>query len=87
MFAGINKVLLKIFGSRNERLVKSYSSIVGDAEQYEEQVKSHDDEALKGKTAQFKARLAAGAQAEDILAETFAVVREAARRNVEMRHA
>ena len=49
----------------------------------EEQVKALDDEALKAKTVEFKTKLQDGAQPEDILVEAFAVVREAARRNVE----
>jgi preprotein translocase subunit SecA len=52
----------------------------------EPQIKALDDNALKAKTAEFKAALANGAQPEDILLEAFAVVREVARRNVEMRH-
>jgi preprotein translocase subunit SecA len=82
----INKTLVKVFGSRNERLVKSYSVIVRQAGQFEEQIKKLDDEALKAKTTEFKAAIQAGRGPEDLLPETFAVVREAARRNVEMRH-
>jgi preprotein translocase subunit SecA len=82
----ISKVLLKTFGSRNERLIKAYSVIARQAQAYEEQVKKLDDEALKARTGEFKARLKAGTRPEEILPEAFAVVREAARRNVEMRH-
>jgi len=86
MLEKVSKILIKIFGSRNERLVKAYSVIARQAGEFEEQIKKLDDEALKGKTTQFKASLKAGAKPEDILAEAFAVVREAARRNVNMRH-
>jgi len=86
MFDKVNKILLKIFGSRNERLIKAYAVIARQAGQLEEQIKKLDDEALKAKTAEFKAKLKAGARPEDILPEVFAVVREAARRNVQMRH-
>ncbi len=86
MFDKTGKILLKIFGSRNERLVKAYSAIAGQAGQFEEGVKRLDDGALKAKTAEFKETLKAGANPEDILPEVFAVVREAARRNVAMRH-
>jgi len=86
MFDKVNKILLKIFGSRNERLIKAYSAIAQQAGEFEKQIQELDDEALKAKTAQFKAALKAGARPEDILPEAFAVVREAARRNVEMRH-
>jgi preprotein translocase subunit SecA len=85
-FETASKVLLKIFGSRNERLVKSYSPIAERTGTFEDQLQQLDDEALKAKTAEFKAALAAGKKPEDILPEAFAVVREAARRNVEMRH-
>jgi preprotein translocase subunit SecA len=85
-FEKVNKVLLKIFGSRNERLIKAYSVIARQAGEFEEQIKKLYDEALKAKTAEFKAALKAGARPEEILLEAFAVVREAARRNVGMRH-
>ncbi|HUW19554.1 MAG TPA: preprotein translocase subunit SecA [Sedimentisphaerales bacterium] len=85
-FDKVSKILIKIFGSRNERLVKSYSVIARQAGAFEEQIEKLDDEALKGKTAEFKTALKAGASPEDILPEVFAVVREAARRNVQMRH-
>ncbi len=87
MLDKVSKTLLKIFGSRNERLLKRvYSPIAQQAGQFEEQVMKLDDETLKAKTGEFKAKLKAGANPEDILPEAFAVVREAARRNVQMRH-
>ncbi len=82
----VSKTLVKVFGSRNERLVKVYSVIAQQASEFEEQTKKLDDEALKAKTAEFKAALKAGTKPEEILPEVFAVVRETARRNVEMRH-
>jgi len=85
-FDRVSKVLLKIFGSRNERLIKSYTGMVERANAFEDRVRQLDDAALKGKTTEFKAALAAGRDPEDILAEAFAVVRETARRTVEMRH-
>jgi len=85
-FEKISKVLTKFFGSRNERLIKAYSVISAQASEFEEQIKKLDDESLKAKTAEFKEALKAGAGPEDILPEAFAVVREAARRNVDMRH-
>ncbi|MDH4239610.1 MAG: preprotein translocase subunit SecA [Phycisphaerae bacterium] len=77
---------MKIFGSRNERMVKAYSVIAQEAGAFEESFKGLDDEGLRAKTAEFKEVLKAGGSPEDILPEAFAVVREAARRNVEMRH-
>ncbi|MHC4654049.1 MAG: preprotein translocase subunit SecA [Planctomycetota bacterium] len=86
MIDKISKILLKIFGSRNERMIKTYSVIAQQAGEFEESVKGLDDEGLRAKTAEFKEVLKAGGRPEDILPEAFAVVREAARRNVEMRH-
>ena len=85
-FERVSKALVKVFGSRNERLVKAYSVIAEQAAEFEEQTKKLDDAALKAKTAEFKSAIKAGTKAEDILPEAFAVVRETARRNVEMRH-
>ena len=85
-FEKISRVLVKFFGSRNERLIKAYSVIAAQASEFEERIKKLDDESLKAKTAEFKGALKAGAGPEDILPEVFAVVREAARRNVDMRH-
>lgn len=83
----VGKTLVKVFGSRNERLIKNvYTPVALRAGEFEEQVQTLDDEALKAKTAEFKAAIEAGTDPEDILPEAFAVVREAARRNVEMRH-
>jgi len=86
MFEIISKILLKRFGTRAKRLGKSYVEAARPAEQFEEQTKQLDDEALKAKTAEFKAAIKGGTKPEDILLEVFAVVREAARRNVKMRH-
>jgi len=82
----IGKLLLKTFGSRNERLVKSYSHVAAEALAFEEVVKGLDDESLKCKTSEFKNAIASGIRPEELLPEAFAVVREAARRNVDMRH-
>jgi preprotein translocase subunit SecA len=86
MFKQLSKAMVKMFGSRNERLIKSYMTVAEQAGQYEPQIQALDDEALKQKTAQFKAQIAQGTQAEQLLPEAFAVVREAAKRNVAMRH-
>jgi len=86
MATKIGKILLKIFGSRNERLVKAYKVIAQQAGEFEQQVSRLSDEQLRDKTSEFKAAIAAGTEPEDILPEAFAVVREVARRNVDMRH-
>jgi len=86
MLDKISKIIIKIFGSRNERLIKAYYVVAKQAGQFEEQVQKLSDEALKAKTAEFKAKLRAGTEPADILPEAFAVVREASRRNTGMRH-
>ena len=83
---GFNKWLLKIFGSRNERLVRSYMQTALAASALEQDIQALDDDALKDKTAEFRRRLAGGTKPEQILVEAFAVVREVARRTVDMRH-
>ncbi|MHC4418850.1 MAG: preprotein translocase subunit SecA, partial [Planctomycetota bacterium] len=85
-FDKVNKALLKVFGSRNERLIKAYSVIARQAGEFEEQIQKLDEDALRAKTDEFKGALEAGTKPEDILPEAFAVVREVARRNVDMRH-
>ncbi len=84
--ATFNKWLVSIFGSRNERLVRSYMQKAVAASQYESAFQAMDDEHLKAKTAEFKIRLSDGVRPEDILIEAFAAVREAARRTMNMRH-
>jgi preprotein translocase subunit SecA len=86
MLDKIGKLLVKIFGSRNERIVKTYSLIAQLALEFEPQIQKLSDEQLSAKTDQFKAMLKAGKKPEDILPEAFAVVRETAKRNVDMRH-
>jgi preprotein translocase subunit SecA len=82
----LNKFLVGMFGSRNERVVKSYMEAALSAGDLEEQAKSLSDEQLKAKTAAFKQALKGGTRPEQILSEAFSVVREAARRNLDMRH-
>jgi preprotein translocase subunit SecA len=82
----ISRFLVRLFGSRNERLVKSYMRIARQAYEFEEQLKTLDDNVLKAKTEEFKNRLSSGEIPQQILPEAFATVREAARRNVNMRH-
>jgi len=81
-----NKVAKKIFGSRNDRLVKSLYKVVDKVNAFEASVNELSDEALKGKTVEFRERLAQGAKLDDLLPEAFAVVREAGVRALGMRH-
>jgi preprotein translocase subunit SecA len=86
MAFNFSKTLVNLFGSRNERMVKAYLQVALKAGDFEEEIKSLSDEQLKAKTAQFKESINNGTSPEDLLSEAFAVVRETARRNVEMRH-
>ena len=78
--------LTKIFGSRNERLVKAYRKKCAVINKLEPSMQALDDAALKAKTTEFKERLAKGETLDDILPEAFAVVREASVRVMGMRH-
>ena len=82
----ISGVLKKIFGSRNERLVKQYAQVVTRINALEPAMQALDDAALRAKTDEFRQRLADGATLTDILPEAFAVVREASVRVYGMRH-
>ncbi|KAA6186616.1 preprotein translocase subunit SecA [Thiohalocapsa marina] len=76
----------KIFGSRNERLVKRLLKSVDSINTLEADLAALSDDALRARTAEFRERLAAGAKLDDLLPETFAVVREAGKRALGMRH-
>ncbi|GLI53575.1 preprotein translocase subunit SecA [Thermodesulfovibrio yellowstonii] len=80
------KFLEKIFGTKNERELKRYFTIVEDINRLESQIASLSDEKLKQKTDEFRERLAKGESLDDILKEAFAVVREVAKRTLGMRH-
>ncbi len=82
----IANLLKKVFGSRNDRLLKRYMQTVRAINALESSVQSLSDDALRGRTDEFKARLAKGETLDQILPEAFAVVREAGRRVLGMRH-
>ena len=82
----ISSLLKKVFGSRNERLLKQYRQVVARINAMEDGMKALSDEALAGKTAEFRQRLADGATLDALLPEAFAVCREASRRVLGMRH-
>ncbi|WP_416190046.1 preprotein translocase subunit SecA [Neisseria sp. CCUG17229] len=82
----LTNIAKKIFGSRNDRLLKQYRKSVAKINALEADMQALSDEALQGKTAEFKQRLADGATLDDILVEAFAVCREASRRVLGMRH-
>ncbi len=78
--------LTKIFGSRNDRLLKQYRKTVERINALEQGLEGLSDEALKAKTQEFRERLAAGSTLDALLPEAFAVVREASKRVMKMRH-
>jgi len=83
MFASIARA---VFGSANDRSLKAYQRRVPAINAHEPAMQALSDEALQAKTAEFRARLADGATLNDLLPEAFAVVREAARRVLGLRH-
>ena len=76
----------KIFGTHSEKELKKINPIVDAIEALDEKMQALSDEELRGKTQEFKERLAAGETLDDILVEAFAVVREAAYRVLGMKH-
>jgi len=82
----ISGLLKKIFGSRNDRLIKQYTAAVRQINALEASISALSDEALRDKTAEFKARVAQGETLDALLPEAFAVVREAGKRALGMRH-
>ena len=82
----ISGLLKKIFGSRNDRLIKQYSQAVKRINALEPAMQALNDEALRAKTDEFRQRHANGESLDDLLPEAFAVVREAGVRSLGMRH-
>ena len=82
----LTNIAKKIFGSRNDRLLKQYRKTAAAINALEAGMQALSDEELAGKTAQFKKRLAEGETLDSILPEAFAVCREASRRILGMRH-
>ena len=82
----LKTVFKKVFGSRNERLVKQMGKTVERINALEPEIQALSDDALRNKTADFRQRLAEGTKLDDLLPEAFAVVREAAQRVLGLRH-
>ncbi|WP_150138921.1 preprotein translocase subunit SecA [Candidatus Enterovibrio escicola] len=82
----LGKLLTKVFGSRNDRTLKNLGKIVNKINALEADYEKLSDEELKAKTDEFRKRLEGGETLDDIMAEAFAVVREASKRVFEMRH-
>ncbi len=81
-----NNFLTKLFGSRNDRLLKQYRKTVARINAMEPDFEKLSDEQLKAKTQEFKERVAKGETLDSILPEAFAVVREGSKRIMKMRH-
>ncbi|MFZ9642881.1 MAG: preprotein translocase subunit SecA, partial [Candidatus Methylopumilus sp.] len=82
----LSKLFRKVFGSRNDRLVKQYFAQVAAINALEPEMQALSDEQLRAKTEAFKSRFQAGETLDQLLPEAFAVVREGGRRVLQMRH-
>ena len=82
----IGSILTKVFGSKNERVLKDIQPLVNQINELESQIEHLDDSALAAKTAEFRQRVEKGESLEDLLPETFAVIREASKRVLGERH-
>ncbi len=82
----ISNILTRIFGSRNERLLKQYAQVVRQVNALEPAIAALSDEALRNKTGELKGRVANGEALDAVIPEAFAVVREAGKRVLSMRH-
>ncbi|HVG71099.1 MAG TPA: preprotein translocase subunit SecA [Vicinamibacterales bacterium] len=82
----IGQLLAKVIGTQNEREIKRLRPLVAEINALEPSIKPLTDEQLRAKTAEFRKRVADGATLDDLLPEAFAVVREAGRRVLNMRH-
>src|SRR5436853_4502053 len=82
----LDTLLAKVVGTQNERELKRLRPLVAEIGALEPSIQALSDEQLRGKTAEFRARLAEGETLDDLLVEAFAVVREAGKRVLNMRH-
>ena len=82
----LQTLLAKVVGTQNERDLKRLRPFVGEINALESSIQALSDEQLRAKTAEFRERLAQDETLDDLLAEAFAVVREAGRRVLNMRH-
>jgi preprotein translocase subunit SecA len=82
----VGKLLRKVFGSRNDRMVKQLRILVNGINGLENEISRLDDSSLRARTELFKQQLADGKTLDDILPEAFAVVKKAGKRTLDMRH-
>lgn len=80
------RLMRSVFGSRNDRLLKRMQKTVETINEIEPKMAALSDEQLRAETTEFKSRISKGETLEDLLPEAFAVVREAAKRTLDMRH-
>ncbi|MEC7886141.1 MAG: preprotein translocase subunit SecA [Pseudomonadota bacterium] len=78
--------LKKIFGSRNERVLKTYAAVLNQVNSYEEKISSMQDEQFQIETNKLKERVSSGESLEEIMPYAYALVREASKRTLNMRH-
>lgn len=82
----LNRIFMNVLGSRNTRVLRRLWKTVDKINALEAGISALSDEALKAKTVEFRQRLESGATLDDLLPEAFAVVREASKRVMNMRH-
>src|ERR687895_457033 len=82
----LGQLLTKIVGTQNDRELKRLRPRVAEINAFEDSITHLSEEQLRAKTAEFRTRLANGETLEELLPEAFAVVREAGRRALNMRH-
>ena len=82
----IDALLAKIFGTKHERAIKKMQPLIAAINEREPEMEKLEDHELAAKTAEFKQRLEQGEPLDDLIPDAFAVVREAGRRTVNMRH-
>src|SRR3989441_7080564 len=82
----LGQLLAKVIGTQNERELKRLRPLVGEISALEPQIQALTDEQLRAKTDEFRRRVADGTPVDDLLPDAFAVVREAGRRVLNMRH-
>ena len=82
----LSKIIKSVFGSRNDRLIRSYTTRANEISKMEKSLMSLSDAELKAKTSYFKSKLDEGVSLDSLLVEAFAVCREASKRVLEMRH-
>ena len=81
-----SKILTKMFGTSNDRFIKTLKPIIDQINSYEPSLEALSDDELKQKTPYFIEQLNLGKTLDDILPEAFAVVREASKRSIGLRH-